>query len=550
MNLESGFELDDLRGIVRRRGKLALAVAGTVTLVAYWIGMALPNEYESYATVLVEPQAIDPRVMEPGVRSVDLTERLGIMTAQILARTRLSRIIDDIGLYEHEHETMLREQIIDLMRSRIRVEPVIPELAQGSRVRGNENVNQFRIYFSDQDPTVARQVAQRLANDFIERHIDQRVDTSQKSVDFIEAELERLATSIEEVEARVAAVKAANPGRLPEDKRPNQERMQRLNTEMALAQRQLAVARSDAAFYRSRAAAAGTLGSDEASPRHRLEVLQLALSDYQARGFTEKHPDVLKTRVEIAEIQRRIQDLESQGQQAYAAPSFAQQSAEAEAERASRGVAAAEEEIQRLQAHIEDLAALLAETPAVAEQLDALEREYRHLFQSYQDFSRRRLEATVQAQLERRQLGEQFRVLERAFEAPEPSSPNRPLIVIIGMLFGMVMGGGLAIVLEGIDSSVHSARQLQASHGLPVLAAIPEIWLEADGAAQRRRRTREILAAVGIITFALVGGAANYAWVNGMPAALSGGEQAGEQAPAAPAAPRAAEVPVPAPEQN
>ena len=50
--------------------------------------------------------------------------------------------------------------------------------------------------------------------------------------------------------------------------------------------------------------------------------------------------------------------------------------------------------------------------------------EYEHLFESFQDFSNRHQEAQVQAQLERRQLGEQFRVLESAFIAPEPSKPN------------------------------------------------------------------------------------------------------------------------------
>ena len=61
----------------------------------------------------------------------------------------------------------------------------------------------------------------------------------------------------------------------------------------------------------------------------------------------------------------------------------------------------------------------------MAEQLEALEREYKHLFESYQEFSDKQLEAAVQANLERRQLGEQFRVLEAAFLAPAPTSPNR-----------------------------------------------------------------------------------------------------------------------------
>ncbi len=551
MNVDTGFELDDLWGIVRRRGKLAVAVAGVVTLAAYWVAMALPNEYESYATVLVEPQAISPQLVQvqAGARESDLTERLQIMTAQILSRPRLSRIIDEVKLYPEEQETMLREQIIDLMRDRIRVEPVVPELQRGTAARqGTEAINQFKIYFSDRDPRIAKEVAQRLANDFIERHIQQRVEMSQKSVDFIESELDRLAQRIEEIEARVAGVKAANPSRLPEDLGANQQRLQRLASELAASQRGLAVARSDEAFYRSRVAAAGALGgADDTSPTRRLELIELALADFAARGFTEKHPDVIKAKVEQEELRKHIQALEAAGkEESLATPSFAQQSAEAEAERAALHRAAAEEEIARLEEMLEEVQALLAETPAVAEQLDALEREYQHLFGSYQDFSRRRLEATVQAQLERRQLGEQFRVLEAAFEAPEASSPNRPLIVIIGVLFGVMLGGGLAVVLESTDPSVHSARQLQLTANLPVLASIPEIWLDSDRAALRRKRMREVTVTAAVVAFALVGGFANYAWVNGFGA---GATPEGEAGAAAPAAPETAPVaPEPAPD--
>ncbi len=526
MNVDSGIELDDLWGIVRRRGKLAAIVAGVTALAAYWVAMALPNEYGSYATVLVEPQAISPELVQAGVKESDLTDRLHIMTAQILSRPRLSRIIDETALYEDEHESMLRQEVIDLMRERISVEPVIPELEQTGPVRrGDIEINQFRIHFMDEDAVVARDVAQRLANDFIERHIEQRVEVSQKSLDFVETELKRLAERIAEVEARIAAVKAANPGRRPEDATANQNQMARLNQELALAQRNLGVAQSDVAFYRSQASAAASItaaaSDDDLSPARRLERLELALAEYKARGFTEKHPDVTRTQLEIVEMRERVRRIEDD-EEAGRSPSFAVQNLEAEADRASLRVGSAQQEIARLEESINEVQARIAETPAVAEQLDALEREYRHLFNSYQDFSKRRQDATVKAQLERRQLGEQLRVLESAFIAPEPASPNRPLIVIIGLLFGLVLGAGAAVLLEGTDSSVHTARQVQVAANLPVLASIPQIWLESDRAAQRRRRMRELLATAAVVLFALVGGAANYAWVNGMPGFLAG----------------------------
>ena len=95
MDLQQGIQLSDLVGMVRRRGRIVVAVAGLTILAMYWLAMALPNQYTSYATILVEPQAIDEKLVSAGVRESDLKERLGIMTSQILSRARLSRLIDN-----------------------------------------------------------------------------------------------------------------------------------------------------------------------------------------------------------------------------------------------------------------------------------------------------------------------------------------------------------------------------------------------------------------------------------------------------------------------
>jgi len=88
-------------------------------------------------------------------------------------------------------------------------------------------------------------------------------------------------------------------------------------------------------------------------------------------------------------------------------------------------------------------------------------------------------------------------------------------------LFAVAVGVGVGIMRESVDSSLHTARQLQAAVSIPVLAAIPKILLEADLAALRRSRIRTSLAAVFVICFVLVGGAANYLWVNGTPGFFS-----------------------------
>ncbi len=516
MNVQSGIQLSDLKGVVRRRGKVVALAALAVTLLAYLVAMALPNEFESYATVLVEPQAVDPELVEAGVASTDLNRRLYLMAAQILSRPRLSAIIDELDLYEDESNYMVRDEVINLMRDQIRVEPVLPELEQANVYRRETTIDQFKIYFRDDNSLVAKEVAQQLANDFIEEHIANRVRTSSKSLEFIDGELNRLSDRISEVEGQISTLKESNSGRLPEDSGNNQRLLERLANALSAARREAATARSDEAFFRSQSATARDLvrgNESRDSPEGRMRQLELALADFSSRGLTDKHPDVISTRKEIELLKTQ----QAEKRAAVGAGSYAEQSADAEAERARNRLQHSLDEIARLEAQAAEVQGQLAAMPAVAEQLDAFEREYRHLFQSYQDFSNRRLEASVQADLERRQLGEQFRVLESAFEAPEPASPNRPIIVAIGLIFGLAAGAGLGIVLEAADSTVHTARQLQTGFELPVLAAIPEIWLESDRLRARRSRILMALATTAVVVLVLIGGYANYWWVNGVP---------------------------------
>ncbi len=553
MNIDGGLQISDLGGILRRRAKAVAATALGVVLVVYWVAMALPNVYMSYATVLVEPQAVDEELVRAGVARADINQRLHLMTAQILARPRLSRIIDELGLYKEESEYLLREEVIDLMRDDVRVEPVVPELEQRSARTREIAINEFRILYDNYDPIVARDVAQRLANDFIETHINARVQTSQKSLEFIEGELSRLSKRVREVETEIAQVKADNAGTLPEELDANQRRLERVLADLAQAQRSYDESSSDEQFYTSQLATAKAMGSanDDASPARRLELLKLELSDFQSRGYTEKHPDVIKTREEIALLERNAKARDEDDDSALLNP-IAQQT-EAQARRAALRRAASQTEIERLSQIGEEIQTQLNSTPAVAKQLDALKIEYEHLFNTFQDFAKRHNEATVQAQLERRQLGEQFRVLEAAFKAPEPSAPNRGLILILGAVFAVMVGMGVGILLEALDTSPHDARQLQNRLALPVLASIPAIWLESDRLYQRRARTRTALATAAVVMFALVGGAANYMWVNGTPRFLQpkGEEEpvAAQPAPAAgaPAARPAAPKPVAAP---
>jgi hypothetical protein len=311
-------------------------------------------------------------------------------------------------------------------------------------------------------------------------------------------------------------------------------RLQRIAGDLAFAYRDLADAKGNEEFYRTAELGAGVEGDTTLSPGRRLRQLELVRTQHIAAGHTEKHPDVIQIDAESAELRARIAEAGESGEGGEGADAEILSSAETRRAVAKRVLA--DEEVARLEAESAAIEALIAETPRVSEKLDGLQREYEHLFESYQDFSARRLEATIQAQLERRQLGEQFKVIESAFQAPEPSSPNRVLILCLSAVLAIGAALGFGILLESTDTSAHDVRALQQRLSLPVLAAIPKIWLDSDRAVERRARIRSVLAVGLLIVFAQVGGAANYLWVNGNPLAKSSETSADAASDSEPAA--------------
>lgn len=525
MNLQDGLQISDLVGIVRRRGRLMAWVSGLIILAVFWVVMALPNEYSSYATVLVEPQSIDEELVRAGVQSQDLQKRLGIMSAQILSRQRLSKLIDDLSLYTDESEELTRQEVIDIMRGRLFVEPVLSELESDNRNEVDIEFNRFKIVYRNRNAVTAAAVAQSLANDFLDANIDARIEISQQSLSFMEDSIDELRTQAIRAESQIKDVKSANAGHLPEDLVTNHRILEQLIGQVRQSQRALLLARSDEAFWKSQVITAESMmgGNDATSPVYRRKTLETELKSLQARGFTDKHPDIVHRMEELsllrAQRKERASNSDGEGtstEDQAADDSYAEQNAKSELRRARLAAEGAVEEMNRLGSEQEEVEQAIASTPSVAEQLSALEREYNTLITSFQDFSSRRQQAVVQANLERKQLGENFRIIESAFPAARPGSPNRILMLFVGVIIGLGVGVAMGLVWETSDSSIHDARRLQAYANMPVLVSVPSILLEPDRRRRKRHLIIELALALIISLFFIAGGLLSYVYVNGV----------------------------------
>ena len=277
-----------------------------LALAAALVTFLLPKRYESEATILVEGQQVPERYVTSNTTS-DLREVLLIMTDAILSRTSLLQIIDQFGLYSNQRNRLSAEQLVDLMRSNITIQPT----QKGPDAKG---LNAFAISFSADDPHAAQAVTERLTTLFIKENNESREEQSTGTTKFLADKLDEAYADLKQQDIRVRDFKMKNLGELPEQREGNLAILTGLHSQLQNSMSALERAREQQAYLQSllsqyqdiAASGLSVSGSAIANPidamKLELTKLQNERAELLAR-YTEKYPDVVKIDEQIRETQ-------------------------------------------------------------------------------------------------------------------------------------------------------------------------------------------------------------------------------------------------------
>jgi uncharacterized protein involved in exopolysaccharide biosynthesis len=222
------------------------------------------------------------------------------------------------------------------------------------------------------------------------------------------------------------------------------------------------------------AAAAAVVVAGKSTPPDALTVLRAQLTQLRSR-YTDRHPDVKA-------LLSRIVALE-----AAASASAADARAEPNEPRVDPVAAAAQRRLQEARKEVEVLRARLADVdrrigafqarveaaPRREQEMLSLTRDYQKMSENYTQLLSRKLDAETAARLEQRSKGQQFRMIDPAYLPVQPSFPDRQLFAIAGALAGLMLGIGLAVVVDYLDPTLKEADEAAAALHLPVLAVVP-----------------------------------------------------------------------------
>jgi polysaccharide chain length determinant protein (PEP-CTERM system associated) len=488
--------------IISRRRWFLIVPFCLAMVVGMVLAVKLPKTYEASTLILVKPQRVPEKIVTPVVDS-DIENRISTLSQQIMSRTNLERVISEYKLFsEPRAANMLMEDKLESLRKRIKVE-------LGRAARARRETDSFSIVYQDRDPQTTMKVANGLATFFIDENIRARQGTVVGTSEFLDSELESMRKRLEEQEQLLKKFREKNMGELPEQLESNLRVLDSLKTQLSQKEDSLRSARVSLAALESEMsirqgaiaamrpppgpAVTGRENEDQMS----LDQLKDKLAGLRA-SYTDQHPDVVRLKARIDRLEKEQASAPPASDKALegGGPSGQYASAQLNAETVRQktvmlgAIRALEAEVARAHQEIREHQRRIEATPRREQELLTIKRDYENIKASYNSLQNRKLEADIAVNMEMKQKGEQFQVVDVARLPEKPVSPDMNKLFILTVVAGLGLGAGLIFLLESMDTSVRRLDKLEEEIGLPVLAMVPRIFTSGD-----RKRHRMVLAA-------------------------------------------------------
>lgn len=542
---------------IKRRMPLGLGAWFVLLLITAALALGLPSYYQSRAVILIEAQEIPQDLVRSLVTSF-ADQRMQIIAQRVLTNGNLGNIIDKYGLYTRERERDPLETVLGHMRDDISMTPVSADVMDPKQGKAVKATIAFELAYEYKDPDVAQRVASELVSLFLNENLKQRSETSTETLDFLTAESEKLRRDVGALESKLATFKQGNIERLPELTNLNLEMINRneqqitqLDSQLQSLQQQKVYLESELAQQKPTTLLISETGERILGPADRLKVLESEFVPLAAR-YGPNHPDVVAKRKEIESLRAQSGSTGSSGELAlklqraqsdYAESNRKYSADHPDVKRLAREVEALKDQLTaasnsipmtslptsapdnpayiqlqaRLQATTTDIAAVtvqkatlhaklanledrITKSPEVEREYRELTRDYETAQMKYQEVFAKKQEAELASNLESKQRGERFTMIEPPAVPEEPSRPNRLVIALLGLMLSVGGGVGAGALAESIDGRVYGRAGITKLLGVPPLAVIPVLVTDQSIGRQRNR----LLIFAGIALLAVV----------------------------------------------
>jgi uncharacterized protein involved in exopolysaccharide biosynthesis len=513
--------MDDYGAMLRRRLKIILIPTLVAPLAGFLISYTFPAKYTSQTTLLVDQQKVPQGYVAPVVTQ-DLSQRVAMLEQKALGADRLRPLIQKLT-QQGKLRTSNVDDVIEQIRAGIAIEPLQMVIVPNPEVGGKANNKQyqapqaknsqipgFNLDYTASNPAEAQSICAGIADIMLQENLRDREEVSQNTTNFLARQADDAKSNLNDLDAKLAAFKRQYMGQLPGDEDNNMRILTGMNSQLDATTQTLNRAQQDKTYAEGLLAQqlANWKSSQSASNPQTLQQ-QLALAQSQLitlQGrYTDDFPDVIKTKKQIADLQKQLDQINSaapntsalSGAQANAAEPPEVQQLRTQIHQYGQVIAQATRDQKNLQSQIRIYQGRVALSPAIEEQYKQLTRDYDTATKIYNDLLDKKSESEMQTAMEREQQGEQMRVQIPAGLPDSPSSPNRLLFAAGGLGGGLALGVGIGLLLELKDKSLRNESDVIAALDLPVLSQVPWVGAGIPGQNGNGKRAFNFKSAAG-----------------------------------------------------
>ncbi len=473
--------------IAKRRKWWIIIPFVLVTVGSYFVYQRLPKMYKATTLILVQPQKIPTSYVKPTVTQ-SVSDRLATISQQILSRTSLEQVISELHLIENPSDPLLMSKEVASMRSAI----VIDVHRRGRR---KEQTSAFEISFEDQSPVNAARIVNKISSLFIRKNTEAREEQARGTSQFLEKELRDIEKSLKAKEEAIRAFKEKNMGELPTQLDANLRILERFQQEVQTNNQSIIAAQQRKANLEIQIDQLRT--GMIRRPNDQAVVIEdplFAQLDNQVKHlqelqtqYTDKHPDVIAAKANIEKLKTQVRERETKimekPNETIPLPNPILNRLNVDLLEVIAQIDQLRRENENLRSQIGVYQRRVENAPKREEEMSTLLRDYGLLQENYQSLLDKKIQAQMAENLERKQKGEQFKVLDPATPPMYPFKPDRNKFFGLALLLGLGLGGCLAFLRENMDRSLHKPDEVEQYLGFPVIATLPII---KKGKSKRR----------------------------------------------------------------
>ncbi|MDX6290269.1 MAG: hypothetical protein QOH42_2068 [Blastocatellia bacterium] len=474
---------DGASALFRRRGLVLFIFLAVVTGTAA-ITWVLPNKYESRMKILVKNQRLDvaitpeatsaPAGVDSEVGESEINSEIELLTSRDL----LTQVAKESGLGQPGPSRFWKKS----MSEPERIEKAANDLAKELVIAPVKKANVISISYSANSPELAAAVLKKLGELYLEKHLKLHHPTG--ASDFFKEKADQYETQLHDSEKQLSGFQQDNnlvvlaqqkdltlqkaaeaKAKLLESEAAVNEatnRIKRIEQQLAATPKRIVTqSRSIPAQYSA----------------ERLNTMMVELQNRRTQLLTKFRPDdrlVREVDEQIRTTREALAKAESQTSTEQATDlNPLRQTLETEYSRARLEQTGAQARRDTLAAQLRDYEGSLRKLEGDTTQHNDLQRQVKEAEENYQLYAKKREEARIADELDRQKITN-VSIAEAPAITQIPSSPNRPMNLVLGVFVAALLSLGTVFSAEMLGDTIHTPRELEALTGAAVLATVPE----------------------------------------------------------------------------